>query len=125
MKFECKNCLSQDIAVDLYNKGIVLYNVLSKENAFKYKKKHYASKNIKRLNQHTFKKNLWKLSFLSQEKDLNILMAQSKEVRLSQSNFNVGIEGPYLKHQTKKSLKNRIKRRIHQIKGLIYLIWKN
>ena len=123
---KCFSCLTTDEAVLLYNKGIALYNVISRDYAFKYANKHYVSKNILRNNQHTFKRQIWKISYLTIQNDLIKLLEMSKKVNLTQSNNNVGIEGKYIKHiEGQKSIKNRVKNKVKQTKHFIHQMMYN
>ena len=115
-----KGCLTPKEAVLLYNQGIALYNVISKDYAFKCAGRHYVSKNISRNTQHTFRKQIWIISPLTAQSDLIELLEKSKKVRLGQLNHNVGINGHYSKHiEGKKSLKNRIKIQFKKVKHFI------
>ncbi len=120
-KTSIRNCLSHEEAVLLYNQGVALYNAISKDYAFKYANKHYVSKDIARNNQHTFKKQIWKISRLTVQDNLIELLEKSKKVILTQSNHNVGIVGKFTKHVNgQKSLKNQIKGEFKLVKHFIH-----
>lgn len=111
-----KKCLPPKTAVELYNSGVALYNIVSRSYAFKHDGKHYTSKDIARKNQHTFRKQIWVVSYLNVEDDLAMLLKKSKVVKLTQSNHNTGIIGKYSKHVEGKTVKNQVKGEFKKLK---------
>jgi len=120
-KKKIKNCLKPEEAILLYNKGIALFNVISRDYAFKYANKHYVSKDIKRKNQHTFNKEIWRISKFTVERDLIHLLSISKKVTLIEANRIVGITGTFQKDlKSKKTFKNQVKREVKKIKHFMH-----